>query len=129
VRGIISGILFGCISLAFISVIFGIIFPKAPENFNIKAPDSSQFSNTIDNSSLKSEPSTGVYYNFSGITVPNTNRELNQKSSIKTTSKLAPMVPNTGFSSILQINQEIYDSPAQPKISDKNMDDLQKVFN
>jgi hypothetical protein len=129
VRGIISGILFGCISLAFISVIFGIIFPKPPESFNIKAPDSSQFSNTIKDSSLKSEPSSRVYYNFSGITVPNTNRELNQKSSIKSTSKLTPMVPNTGFSSILQINQKIYDSPAQPKISDKNMDALQKVFN
>ena len=128
-RGIISGILFGCISLAFISVIFGIIFPKPPESFNIKAPDSSKFSNIINEFSLKSEPSTGVYYNFSGITVPNTNRELNQKSSIKSISKLAPMVPNTGFSSILQINQKIYDSPAQPKISAKNMDSLRKVFN
>jgi hypothetical protein len=61
--------------------------------------------------------------------VPNTNRELNQKSSINSTSKLTPLIPNTGFSSILQINQKIYDSPAQPKISDKNMDGLQKVFN
>ena len=128
-RGIISGILFGCISFAVISVIFGIISPKPPESFNIKAPDSSQFSNTINDSSLKLEPSTGVYYNFSEITVPNTNRELNQKSSIKITSQLPPLIPNTGFSSILQINQKIYDSPAQPKISDKNMDSLQKVFN
>ena len=128
-RGIISGILFGCISLAVISVIFGFISPKPPESFNIKAPDSSQFSNTINDSSLKLEPSTGVYYNFSEITVPNTNRELNQKSSIKITSQLPPLIPNTGFSSILQINQKIYDSPAQPKISDKNMDGLQKVFN
>ena len=128
-RGIISGILFGCISLAFISIILGIIFPKPPESFNIKAPDSSQFSNSINDSSSKSEPSTRVYYNFSGITVPNTYRQLNQKSSIKSSSKLAPMVPNKGFSSILQINQKIHDSPAQPKNSDKNMDGLLNFFN
>ena len=128
-RGIISGFLFGCISLAVVSIILGIFFPKPPESFNIIAPDSSQFSNSINDYSSKSNPSTKVHYNPYGITEPNTNRKLNRKSSIESTSKLVPMIPDTSFSSILKINQKMHNSPAQPKISDKNMDSLVKFYN
>ena len=101
-KGIILGFLFGCISLAVVSIILGIIFPKPPESFNIIAPDSSQFSNSINDYSSKSKPLAEVYYSPSGITEPNTIRKLNQKSSIESSSKLVPVIPNTGFSSILK---------------------------
>jgi hypothetical protein len=70
-----------------------------------------------------------VYYSPSGITEPNTIRKLNQKSSIESTSKMVPVIPNTGFSSILKINQKLHNSPAQPKISAKNMDSRVKIDN
>ena len=128
-KGIISGFLFGCISLAVVSIILGIISPKPPESFNIIAPDSSQFSNSINDYSSTSKPLAEVYYSPSGITEPNTNRKLNRKSSIESTSKLVPVIPKTSFSSILKIDQKLHNSPAQPKISDKNMDNRVKFDN
>ena len=47
VKGIISGILFGCVSLALVSIVVAIIAPKAPESVNVKAPDGSEFTNPM----------------------------------------------------------------------------------
>ena len=46
VKGIISGFLFGCFSLAVVSIIVGIIAPKPPVSVIIKAPDGSEFTNS-----------------------------------------------------------------------------------
>ena len=128
-KGIISGFLFGCVSLALVSIIIGIIAPKSPESLNVKAPDGSEFTNPINYNSSNSEPLNKFKYSSSGITLPTTNRNLSKNSSIESISKLNPKLPNPNFSSILKINQKMQDSPLQPKFSDKNMDRSLKLEN
>ena len=125
-KGIISGFLFGCVSLALVSTIMGIISPKAPKNFNIKILDSSQFVNSIEYSSLVSGTLNQINYNNAAITAPNTSRKLNFNSSIENSSKLSEIAPNTTVSSVLHINQEMNEGPVQPKILNKNRDSLIK---
>ena len=129
VKGIISGFLFGCVSLALVSIIFGIIAPKSPESFNIKAPDGSEFTNPMTYNSSNSESFNKFNYSSFGITVPTTSRDLSKNSSIESISKLNPNLPNPNFSSILKINQKMQDSPLQPKISNKNIDRSVKIEN
>ena len=128
-KGIISGFLFGCVSLALVSIIFGIIAPKPPKSVNIKAPDGSEFTNhTIYNSS-NSEYLNEFNYSSSGITLPTTSRNLNRDSSIESTSKLNPKLHSPNFSSILKINQNMQDGSLQPKISNKNIDISVNILN
>ena len=129
VRGIISGVLFGCISLALVSIVVGIIAPKSPESLNVKAPDGSEFTNSMTYDSSNSEALTKFNYSSSNITLPTTKRNLSKYSSIESISKLNPELPNPNFSSILKINQKIQDSPLQPKISNENMDKSVKIEN
>ena len=128
-RGIISGFLFGCVSLALVSIIIGIIAPKSPESFNIKAPIGSEFTNPTTSDSMNSESLDKFNYSSSNITLPTTKRNLSKYSSIESISKLNPELPNPNFSSILKINQKIQDSPLQPKISNENMDKSVKIEN
>ena len=128
-RGIISGFLFGCVSLALVSIVVGIVAPKSPESVNVKAPDGSEFTNHMIYDSLNSEALTKLNYSSSNITLPTTKRNLSKYSSIESISKLNPELPNPNFSSILKINQKIQDSPLQPKISNENMDKSVKIEN
>ena len=128
-RGIISGFLFGCVSLALVSIIIGIIAPKSPESVNIKAPIGSEFTNPTTSDSMNSESLNKFNYSSSGITLPTTSRKLSKNSLIESISKLNPKLPNPNFSSILQINQKMQDSPLQPKISNKNIDISIKIKN
>ena len=128
-RGIISGFLFGCVSLALVSIVVGIVAPKSPESVNVKAPDGSEFTNHMTYDSLNSEALTKFNYSSSNITLPTTKRNLSKYSSIESISKLNPELPNPNFSSILKINQKIQDSPLQPKISNENMDKSVKIEN
>jgi len=129
VRGIISGFLFGCVSLALVSIFVGIVAPKSPESVNVKAPDGSEFTNHMTYDSLNSEALTKFNYSSSKITLPTTKRNLSKYSSIESISKLNPKLPNPNFSSILKINQKIQDSPLQPRISNENMDKSVKLDN
>ena len=128
-KGILSGFLFGCFSLALASIIIGIIAPKPPESVNIKFPDGSEFINpTIyggSNSEFLSEFSHSSY----GITSPITSRHLNRDSSLENTTKLNPKQHNLNFSSILTINQKMQDGPLQPKIPIKNKDNSLRMSN
>lgn len=128
-RGIISGFLFGCVSLALVSIVVGIVAPKSPESVNVKAPDGSEFTNHMTYDSLNSEALTKFNYSSSNITLPTTKRNLSKYSSIESISKLNPELPNPNFSSILKINQKIQDSPLQPRISNENMDKSVKLEN
>ena len=128
-RGIISGFLFGCVSLALVSIVVGIIAPKSPESVNVKAPDGSEFTNHMTYDSLNSEALTKFNYSSSNITLPTTKRNLSKYSSIESISKLNPEPPNPNFSSILKMNRKIQDSPSQPKISNENMDKSVKIEN
>ena len=128
-KGIISGFLFGCFSLALVSVIVGIIAPKPPESVSIKVPDGSEFTNPTTYKSSNSEYLNEFNYSSSGITLPTTNRNLNRDSSLESTSKLNPKLHSLNFSSILKISQKMQDGPLQPKISNKNTDISVKVSN
>ena len=128
-RGIISGFLFGCVSLALVSIVVGIVAPKSPESVNVKAPDGSEFTNHMTYDSLNSEALTKFNYSSSNITLPTTKRNLSKYSSIESISKLNPELPNPNFSSILKINQKIQDIPLQPRISNENMDKSVKLEN
>ena len=128
-KGIISGFLFGCVSLALVSIIFGIIAPKSPESVNIKAPGGSEFINPVTYNPSNSEPLNKNNYGSSGITLPATSRNLSKRSSIESISKSNPKLPNPNFSSILKINKKMQDSPLQPKISKKNIDRSAKIEN
>ena len=128
-RGIISGFIFGCVSLALVSIFVGIVAPKSPESVNVKAPDGSEFTNHMTYDSLNSEALTKFNYSSSNITLPTTKRNLSKYSSIESISKLNPELPNPNFSSILKINQKIQDSPLQPRISNENMDKSVKLDN
>ena len=129
VKGIISGFLFGCVSLALVSIVVGIVAPKSPESVNVKAPDGSEFTNHMTYDSLNSEALTKFNYSSSNITLPTTKRKLSKYSSIESISKLNPELPNPNFSSILKINQKIQDIPLQPRISNENMDKSVKLEN
>ena len=128
-RGIISGFLFGCVSLALVSIVVGIVAPKSPESVNVKAPDGSEFTNHMTYDSLNSEALTKFNYSSSNITLPTTKRNVSKYSSIESISKLNPELPNPNFSSILKINQKIQDSPLQPRISNENIDKSVKLEN
>ena len=128
-KGIISGFLFGCVSLAMVSIVVGIVAPKSPESVNIVAPNGSEFSDPMTYNSSNSEALTKFDYSSSSITLPTTKRNISKNSSIESISKLTPKLPNPNFSSILKINQKLQDSPLQPKISNKNMDKSVKITN
>jgi hypothetical protein len=122
VKGIISGFLFGCFSLALVSIIVGIIAPKSPVSEIIKAPDGSVFTNSATYNSSNSEYLKEFNDSSSGITLPTTRRNLNPDSSLESTSKLNSQMDSPNFSTILKINQKMQDGPFQPKISNKNTD-------
>ena len=121
-KGIISGFLFGCFSLALVSIVVGVIAPKPPESVIIKAPDGSEFTNSMTYNSSNSEYLNEFNDSSSGITLPITHRNLNTDSSIESISKLNPKLHSLNFSSILKINQKMQDGPLQPKISNENTD-------
>ncbi len=121
-KGIISGFLFGCFSLALVSIIVGIIAPKPPVSVIIKAPDGSVFTNSATYNSSNSEYLKEFNDSSSGITLPSTRRNLNPDSSLESTSKLNSQMDSPNFSTILKINQKMQDGPFQPKISNKNTD-------
>ena len=121
-KGIISGFLFGCFSLALVSIIVGIIAPKPPVSVIIKAPDGSVFTNSATYNSSNSEYLNEFNDSSSGITLPTTRRNLNPDSSLESTSKLNSQMDSPNFSTILKINQKMQDGPFQPKISNKNTD-------
>ena len=121
-KGIISGFLFGCFSLALVSIIVGIIAPKPPVSVIIKAPDGSVFTNSATYNSSNSEYLKEFNDSSSGITLPTTRRNLNPDSSLESTSKLNSQMDSPNFSTILKINQKMQDGPFQPKISNKNTD-------
>ena len=121
-KGIISGFLFGCFSLALVSIIVGIIAPKPPVSVIIKAPDGSVFTNSATYNSSNSEYLKEFNDSSSGITLPTTRRNLNPDSSLESTSKLNSQMDSPNFSTILKINQKMQDGPFQPKISNKNAD-------
>ena len=121
-KGIISGFLFGCFSLALVSIIVGIIAPKPPVSVIIKAPDGSEFTNSATYNSSNSEYLNEFNDSSSGITLPTTRRNLNPDSSLESTSKLNSQMDSPNFSTILKINQKMQDGPFQPKISNENTD-------
>ena len=121
-KGILSGFLFGCFSLALLSIILGIIAPKSPESANIKIPDASEFTDTATYKSSNSENLNKFIYTSSNITLPNTSRNLSRNSSLESTSKLNSQMDSPNFSTILKINQKMQDGPFQPKISNENKD-------
>ena len=129
VKGIITGFLFGCFSLALVSIIVGIIAPKAPESVIIKAPYESEFTNPKIHSSSNSGYLNEFNSSLSGITLPTTSRNLNADSSIESTSKLNPKLLSLNFSSILKIDQKMQDGPTQPQILDKNRESSVKISN
>ena len=129
VKGIISGLLLGCFSLALVSIIIGIIAPKAPESVIIKAPDESEFTNPTIYNSSNSEYLNEFNNSSTGITLPNTSRNLNRDSSIESTSKLNPKLLSLNFSTILKIDQKMQDGPLQPTILNENTEISVKISN
>ena len=121
-KGILSGFLFGCFSLALLSIFIGVIAPKSPESADIKVPDASEFTDTATYKSSNSEHLNEFIYTSSNITLPNTSRNLSRDSSLESTSKLNSQMDSPNFSTILKINQKMQDGPFQPKISNKNTD-------
>ena len=128
-KGILSGFLFGCFSLALLSIILGIIAPKSPESASIKVPDGSEFTDTATYKSSNSEHLNEFIYTSSSITLPNTSRNLSRYSSLESTSKLNFQMDSPNFSTILKINQKMQDGPFQPKISNENTDVSVKLSN
>ena len=128
-NGTLSGFLFGCFSLALVSIIVGIIAPKPPESVIIKARDGSEFTNSTTYNPSNSEYLNEFNDSLSGITLPITHRKLNTDSSIESISKLIPKLHILHFSSILKINQKMQDGPLQPKISNENTDTSVKILN
>ncbi len=81
-KGILSGFLFGCFSLALLSIIIGVIAPKSPESADIKVPDASEFTDTATYKSSNSENLNKFIYTSSNITLPNTNAHKMNRSNI-----------------------------------------------
>ena len=127
-KGILSGFLLGCFSLALLSIITGLIAPKSPESADIKIPDASEFTDTATYKSSNSEHLNEFIYTSSNITLPNTSRNLSRDSSLESTSKLNSQMDSPNFSTILKINQKMQDGPFQPKISNENKDILIKLL-
>ncbi len=127
-KGILSGFLFGCFSLAMLSIIIGVIAPKSPESADIKVPDASEFTDTATYKSSNSERLSEFNFTSSSITLPNTSRNLSRDSSLESTSKLNSQMDSPNFSTILKINQKMQDGPFQPKISNENTDLSVKLF-
>ena len=121
-KGILSGLLFGCFSLALLSIIIGVVAPKSPESADIKVPDASEFTDTATYKSSNSENLNKFIYTSSNITLPNTSRNLSRNSSLESTSKLNSQMDSPNFSTILKINQKMQDGPFQPNISNENKD-------
>ena len=82
-KGILSGFLFGCFSLALLSIIIGVIAPKSPESADIKVPDASEFTDTATYKSSNSEHFNELIYSSSSIALPNTSRNLRRNSSLE----------------------------------------------
>tara|TARA_B100000963_G_C22525226_1_gene624979 strand:- start:711 stop:1100 length:390 start_codon:yes stop_codon:yes gene_type:complete len=129
VRGIISGFLFGCISLAVFSIIIGILVPKPPESFDLKAPDWSQFTNSKEEAFWKAEGQNQAKYSSYGITLPTTKRKLNPGNNIQINFLSVPMRPNSNFSTTLKIIHATVDGPKQPKILNMNEDNSVGIKN
>ena len=128
-KGIISGLLLGCFSLALVSIIIGIIAPKAPESLIITTPDESKFTNPTIYNSSNSEYLNEFNSSSLGITLPTTSRNLNQDSSIESISKLNPKLLSMNFSSILKIDQKMQDGPLQPTLLNENAESSVKISN
>ena len=121
-RGIISGFLFGCISLAVFSMILGILIPKPPESFDLIAPERSQFTNSKEESSWKTGGQNQVQYSSYGITLPTTKRKLNLGNNININLLTEPMRPDSNFSTTVKIIDATDESPLQPKLPNINQD-------
>ena len=121
-RGIISGFLFGCISLAVFSIILGILIPKPPESFDLIAPEWSQFTNSKEEASWKAGGQNQVQYSSYGITVPTTERKLKQGNNIQINLLTEPMRPNSNFSTTFKIIDATDENPLQPKLPNINQD-------
>ena len=121
-RGIISGFLFGCISLAVFSMILGILIPKPPESFDLIAPEWSQFTNSKEEASWKAGGHNQVQYSSYGITVPTTKRKLNPGNNIQINLFIEPIRPNFNFSTTFTIIDAAHEGPIQPKLPNINQD-------
>ena len=126
-RGIISGFLFGCISLALFSMILGILVPKPPESFDLKAPEWSQFTNSKEGASLTAGDQNQVKYSSRGITLPATKRKLIPGNNIQINLLFEPMRPNSNFSSTVKIKHTTDKGPHQPKLLNMNEDISVKI--
>ena len=121
-RGIISGFLFGCISLALFSMMLGILIPKPPESFDLIAPERSQFTNSKEETHWKAGSQNQVQYSSYGITLPTTKRKLNLGNKININLLIEPMRPNSNFSTTFKIIDATDKSPLQPQLSNINQD-------
>ena len=121
-RGIISGFLFGCISLAVFSMILGILIPKPPESFDLIAPELSQFTNPKEEASWKAGGQNQVQYSSHGITLPTTKRKLNPENNIQIKLLTEPIQPNSNFSTTVKIIDATDEGPLQPKLPNINQD-------
>ena len=121
-RGIISGFLFGCISLAVFSMILGILIPKPPESFDLIAPEWSQFTNSKEEASWKAGDHNQVRDSSYGITLPTTERKLNPGNNIQINLLTEPMRPNSNFSNTFTIIDAAHEGPIQPKLPNINQD-------
>ena len=121
-RGIISGFLFGCISLAVFSMILGILIPKPPESFDLIAPEWSQFTNSKEEAFWKAVDHNQVRDSSYGITLPTTERKLNPGNNIQINLLTEPMRPNSNFSTTFKIIDATDENPLQPKLPNINQD-------
>ena len=121
-RGIISGFLFGCISLAVFSMMMGILIPKPPESFDLIAPERSQFTNSKEETHWKAGSQNQVQYSSYGITLPTTKRKLDPGNNIQINLLLEPMQPNSNFSTTVKIIDATDEGPLQPKLPNINQD-------
>ena len=118
----ISGFLFGCISLAVFSMMLGILIPKPPESFDLIAPERSQFTNSKEETHWKAGSQNQVQYSSYGITLPTTKRKLNLGNKININLLIEPMRPNSNFSTTFKIIDATDKSPLQPQLSNINQD-------
>ena len=128
-KGIISGFLFGCFSLGLVSVIIGIIAPKAPESISVIVSDESKFTNSMSYDFSNSGPLSEFNYTSSNVTLPTRNHNLKRESFTENISKFNPKIPKINLSSIPKIKQEMLVSPLQPEMPNKNTDFPVKIKN
>ena len=122
-----SGFLFGCICLALFSMIMGILVPKPPVSFDLKAPEWSQFTNSKKGASWKAVGQSKVKYSSRGFTLPATKRKLIPGNNIQINLLFEPMRPNSNFSSTVKIKHTIDKGPHQPKLPNMNEDISVKI--